>query len=27
VVFDRPGVVWRERRRLRELVTGFLDGR
>lgn len=26
VVFDRPGVVFRERRRLRELVVGFLDG-
>lgn len=26
VVFDRPGVVFRERHRLRELVVGFLDG-
>lgn len=26
VLFDRPGVVFRERRRLRELVVEFLDG-
>ncbi len=26
VVFDRPGAVFRERRRLRELVVGHLEG-